>query len=282
MLGRVIRKGKEAEDTSTPKTLSIVDAVDNACAGGVTAVGAFSLTGMKRTTKEIVKHLDDFNREAFFVEMFKLYNLAMAPDVRAKNVFHPSSLLEDCPRKLTYDLLKTPPSDITYRGVTGGLQRIFDVGTWYHLYLQNILYKIGLLENSEVPVVNKDRFINGKADGLFKFEVFGAKTVLEIKSMNSFMYSKAIFRPFKKHEAQASLYAKELGATMVLYLYINKDTSEMKEFLMPLHEEMLGQQYTKIDKVVEHVKAKTLPPRTCADKVCDKALACPFRTLCFK
>lgn len=281
-LGRILRG--ISDEKSSDKKVSVVDAINKACVGGVTSAGAFSVLGIKRKLKECLKLLDadEFDRDKFFLEFFNLYNLVMAPDKRAVGVFHPSQLLDGCMRQMTYELLGTAPTDKKLKTYGPEIQRIFDVGTWYHIYMQAILYNIGWLEQAEVPVINKEKFLNGKADGVFKVEIFGEKVVLEIKTMNNWNFSKAIFKPFKKHEFQASLYARELGAKKVLYLYINKDTSEIREFLEPINEEQLAIADKKMGKVISHVEAETLPARSCADKFCDNAMACPFASLCFK
>lgn len=281
-LGKILRGISEKETTG--KTVSITSAINEACSSGVTSAGAFSMIGIKRKLKSLLSLLDtdEFNRDMFFSEVNDLYSLIMAPDKRAKGVFHPSQLLDGCPRQMTYELSGTEPSDKTTRPIGAELQRTFDVGTWYHIYMQNILYRIGYLEQAEVPVINKKRYINGKADGVFKESVFGEKVVLEIKTMNNWNFTKAIFKPFKKHEFQASLYARELGAKKVLYLYINKDTSEIRDFLMPINEEQLAIADAKMDSVIHCVESKTVPTRICKDKFCDNALACPYASLCFK
>lgn len=280
-LGRILRGISEKE---TSDKVSIVDSINKACAGGITSAGAFSVIGIKRQLKTLLHLLeaDEFDRDSFFSEFNILYSLVMAPDKRAKGVFHPSQLLDGCMRQMTYDLMRIEPTDKIARPIGAELQRTFDVGTWYHIYMQCILYRIGYLEQAEVPVVNKEKYLNGKADGVFKKEVFGEKVVLEIKTMNNWNFTKAVFKPFKKHEFQASLYARELGAKKVLYLYINKDTSEIREFLMPINEEQLAIADKKMNEVISNVEAKTLPKRTCTDKFCDNALACPFASLCFK
>lgn len=263
--------------------VSVVRKINEACSQGFTESGAFSVRMLRKELsrmQEIVS-ADEFNRDEFFAEFQRFYSIVMAPDKRAKGVFHPSQLLGGCLRSMAYDLMGTEPSDMPKRP-GGELQRTFDVGTWYHVYMQNILYGIGLLEAAEVPVVNAEKYLNGKADGVFKKEVYGEKVVLEIKTMNNWNYTKATFRPFKKHEFQASLYARELGAKKVLYLYINKDTSEIKEFLMPVNEEQLAEADKKMQKVIDHVKKGILPPRTCEERYCENAVSCPFATLCFK
>lgn len=277
---------KSVEDTSTEKKrVSIAEAINDACASGVTEAGAFSIVGIRRKLKDLISFIDDeqFSRDDFFSEFMRLYSLVMAPDKRAVGVFHPSQLLDGCERQMAFDLKGLAPTDKVVRNIGGALQRTFDVGTWYHIYMQSILYRIGLLEQAEVPVINRERFINGKADGVFKEEVFGEKVVLEIKTMNNWSFSKAAFKPFKKHEFQASLYARELGAKKVLYLYINKDTSEIRDFLMPINEEQLAVADKKMNEVIEYVKGESaIPKRICSDVLCDNALNCPFATLCFE
>lgn len=284
-LGRIL-KGISDKESETERKSVIAD-IDKACSDGLTMMGSFSMKNIKLQLKNLLYLMDedeDFNRDMFFVEFQKLYSLVMAPDKRAEGVFHPSQLLQGCARQMAYDIMGTTPSDKVRRKTGAALQRTFDVGTWYHIYMQNLLYQLGLLEAAEVPVVNKERFLNGKADGVFKKEVFGEKVVLEIKTMNTWNYGKAVFRPFKKHEFQASLYARELGAKKVLYLYINKDTSEIKDFLMPINEEELAEADKKMNKVIDAVKGGSLPdrPSACDDRLCELAIDCPFASLCFK
>lgn len=284
-LGRIL-KGISDKESETERK-SVVADIDKACSEGLTMTGFFSMKSIKLQLKNLlylIDEADDFNREMFFVEFHKLYSLVMAPDKRAEGVFHPSQLLQGCARQMAYDITGTKPSDKVRRRTGAALQRTFDVGTWYHIYMQNLLYQLGLLEGSEVPVVNKERYLNGKADGVFKKEVFGERVVLEIKTMNTWNYGKAVFKPFKKHEFQASLYARELGIKKVLYLYINKDTSEIKDFLMPINEEELAEADKKMDKVINAVKSGTVPdrPSACSDRLCDLAIDCPFASLCFK
>lgn len=280
-LGKVLHNLESG--SATDKRVSVVPDIDNACANGITATHSFSIREIKKSLKNLIAMSDDIDRGEFFPAFFRLYNAVMAPAVRAKGVFHPSQLLTGCKRQMCYDLLGTEPTDkIVTRGISGSLQRIFDVGTWYHVYTQNILYQIGLLKQAEVPVVNKERYICGSADGVFKKEVFGEEVILEIKTMNDLFYKRAIFKPFKKHEFQASIYARELGIKKVLYLYINKNTSEYKDFLMPINEEQLKEADKIMDKVIDSVKDNKVLPRECKDKFCDAALSCPFVSLCFK
>ena len=279
-LGAIL-KGLDAKSSGK---VSIVREIDKACADGITDAGIFSVPNVRKAIIPLnaILTAEEFDRDKFFVEFNKFYATVMAPARRAKGVFHPSQLLDGCERQMYYDLTGTPTSDTPPRGIDGKLQRIFDIGTWHHLYIQSILYQLGLLEQAEVPVVNKERYISGSADGVFKESVFGEKVVLEIKTMNDYQWKKAVFKPFDHHEFQASIYARELGAKKILYLYINKNTSEIKEFLVPVNEDQIELADRKMNRVIKAVKSKTIPERTCGDRFCDVASTCAWATLCFK
>ena len=152
-IGRLLRK--TIKGSSDEKPLSISDKINSACVNGVTSASIFSVLGIRRKIKKLLGITEDFNRDIFFMEFMDFYMTVMAPDKRAEGVFPPSQLLDGCPRLMYYDLCRLPPSDVRVSTITGELQRTFDVGTWYHVYMQAILYKIGLLEQAEVPVVNK-------------------------------------------------------------------------------------------------------------------------------
>ena len=98
MARRISSLAKILKGTSdeVEKKFSISDEINKACADGITAVGAFSLIGIKRQLKAMLSELDkdDFNRDDFFSAFNTLYSLVMAPDKRAKGVFHPSQLLK--------------------------------------------------------------------------------------------------------------------------------------------------------------------------------------------
>lgn len=281
------RKIKGIRDLLHPikgKRKSIVKDIDDACVAGITSSGVFSIRNVKNCINDVLDTLEgDFDRDKFFIAFQNLYSVVMAPDRRARGVFHPSQLLTDCERKMIFELKGETPTDYPINTISASLQRTFDVGTWYHIYIQNILFKLGYLEGAEVPVVNPDRYLNGKADGVFKESVFGERVVLEIKTMNSWSFQKAPFRPFKHHEFQASLYARELGINKILYLYINKDTSAMRDFLLPIDMESLELADKKMNRVIHSVKSGTLLERheKCTDKLCDMALGCPFTTICY-
>ena len=102
-IGKLLRGISEKE---SPKKVSIVQALDDACASGFTESERFSVRNIRSSLKVMQSLLDaeDFNRDAFFLKFFQFYTSVMAPDGRAKGVFHPSQLLDGCVRKMCFEL----------------------------------------------------------------------------------------------------------------------------------------------------------------------------------
>lgn len=204
----------------------------------------------------------------------------LAEGERDMRKFHPSSLRHDCERQLFYFIGGTPYSDRVADGIDGRVQMIFDQGHWFHSYIQAVLHKAGILVQAEVPVVDKKRYIGGRMDGKVKWK--GEIMALEIKTMNSFRFAKGKIAPFEDNVFQNSFYADHLGIDKILFLYFNKDTSEIAVHIKPTNKTFARLANEKIDHVLESIELDKPPRRTCKSKDSEKAVTCPFRTLCFK
>ena len=196
-------------------------------------------------------------------------------------VFHPSSMMQTCRRRLFYDLSRTPYSDVANNQVSPGLQKIFDIGTLAHAYVQYLLYKAGYLTKAEVKIVSRKYSISGKGDGEVILNM--EEILLEIKTINSFGFARVKkFGPKKEHVEQATVYAKVGGYKKILFLYWNKDTSEIYEKLVEVEEEVWQEAEELMLDVKAHVKDKKEPDRACSRPTVERALNCPYRSKCFR
>ena len=198
----------------------------------------------------------------------ELYAQMMKVRPRAEHVFHPSTLEQDCPRMLWYDINKVPKTNKVYKQFTAQTFLTFDQGTWFHHYAQQKLKAAGILVKAEVRVHDADWKIDGRADGDLRIP---EKALLEIKTMGSFQFKKAIIqnKPFDYHIKQAGLYAHFLGYKYVVFLYFNKDTSEMKEFVYEVDDEVNKPLLEKMRMILDAKKPPlcTTPHKcTCAWK----------------
>jgi hypothetical protein len=216
-----------------------------------------------------------------FDDLVEEYNL---PGSRVDNYLHPSELWSGCFRALYYKVGKFPITN-TPEPPSPKSQRIFDVGTFYHRYIQRILKNAGYLKWSEVRILNVTRNITGHADGILI--LLGEDFILEIKSANmrSFDAVKKNNAPLEQHIFQASIYAKELGIKKILFLYINKNDGDMVEFLVdettPKYKALQREAYDKVDLINVAVQEKKPPDRICKLPTEDRALKCSFCNLCF-
>lgn len=223
------------------------------------------------------EHDEDKAQKLFF----DLWNSWYAERHRSTKTFHPSGLKNECERKIFYEFTEDEPSDFIPRKIDGKTQRIFDIGTFFHTYIQSVLYKMGILLQSEVPVRSRSRKLDGRADGIIMWNK--KKYVLEIKTMNSFSYAKGKLSATDSHIYQASIYADILNIDMILFVYINKDTCEITIHEVPINKKMVSLATEKMNLVLDSVKIGTAPKRECcASKTDSMANVCPYRTLCFE
>ncbi len=197
---------------------------------------------------------------------------------RSAKVIHPSSFRNDCLRQLYYQFTDAEESDVVTKKISGGLQRIFDMGTWIHVYIQVLVWQAGVLEEAEAVVRSRKKRIGGRTDGIIKWE--GERMVLEIKSIGSRGYPTIITKPKDDHEYQASVYASELGISKICYLYFNKDTAEIKIHIRPTHAAHVKNANEKIEELNYSIAKKVAPTKICRDFKSEAAKTCPFKTLC--
>ena len=128
--------------------------------------------------------------------------------------------------------------------------------------------------------------VTGQCDGILFLD--GRWFVLEIKSSNDQAFR---FRKKVKHEhlRQAQIYANlgfvdfpEVEPEGIVFLYVNKNTSEEKEFIVPRDTKMIEDVLQGLDTYARAVKTKSLPPRQCVRLNCKRANACPVKAHCFK
>lgn len=210
---------------------------------------------------------------------FNLWFSFFADHKRSKGTIHPSQLRGSCERMQVYELLHTPEDEGYVRDVAPRTQRIFDIGTFVHLYLQTLLYNAGVLIQSEASVNDPDTKVNGKADGILLIDAI--KMLLEIKTITQAMWGLVKNMPLPKHIFQATIYAKELGIDKICFLYVNKDTLEIKEHIIDVRENDKRVIDEKVAFLNHSADNNELPDRICCDAKDPNGKWCPYKEVCF-
>lgn len=251
------------------------------------------LTGSEMTDKQ---------KKAF---LLTFYRLAFAQESRGSGCFHPSEISTEtilCHRKMYYQKGRVK-KDPTYVPFTADnrMQRLCDLGTMKHLYVQENLDRLGILIEMESPVEDEAIGILGKADGEIKFcgeddlgIFYDEDMLLEVKTINEYGF-KALRKPKPEHVRQASLYGGVLKYNKICFLYYNKNTSEHKVFVAPVDQEYfedfciiakgivdLYNSNKRLARSTDIDMHTNIPKRACSSITVQRAMECQFRDTCFK
>lgn len=260
-------------------------------------LGGLTLEKLRETYKDADLSIRE-QRQAMLADLFRA--LFVESNDRAEGVFHPSEIAREsslCVRRLYYGIAQIP-KDASFIPLGGAhdnkLQRIFDLGTMLHWYIQINLLVHGYLIDFEVPTVSKKYLIKGKADGIVENVPElpkGEKAILEIKSINDngFNYLKG---PKKDHINQASIYASTIGIKYIFFVYYNKNNSEIKYYLVPVNTKFVEKFHgialdvkntykTNKFKNGTDVKKHKIDGKVCQTMNSKLAMECPFAEFCF-
>jgi CRISPR/Cas system-associated exonuclease Cas4 (RecB family) len=201
---------------------------------------------------------------------------------------HPSGISTDCLRKLWYSAVGAEES----RAVDAELQVTFDIGHSVHGILQSYGER-GAWGPEYVPEVDVSGppladtlMIEGHADADTVMTVdagpdrplYEVGVVHEYKTIKTEQYAK-LTGPKPEHKQQATVYAAALDRPLVAYLYVNKNDSSMRDFVVQFDKSLWESVAAKCRAVVEHVRNGTEPRGSpgfgCSQ--CPYAHACPDR-----
>ena len=155
-----------------------------------------------------------------------------------------------------------------------------------HLYIQMNLKNAGLISDFEAPI---NKIFTGFTDGIMYYK--DRQCVLEIKTMNTFQFKK-LTAPLHDHVNQATIYAKTLGIDWILFIYYDKNGSDMKHYLVKADTNWFNRLVKRVKEVsslrlknnFKHGKGITkheLPERACKARHTEKAMKCPFVNTCY-
>ena len=243
-------------------------------------------------------------------------------DGKISRIWRPSQLEKvcqaGCVRKLVFAHLDAEHEEGSF-DVDAKLRRIFDNGSGVHERLQQYLAELEEFTKSEVSLqgvwkcknchkvfgeskfvgkpkicsdCNHDRFkykeapfgidslnIQGTADGIIKWgkDVF----LLEIKSMNSHVFDRTVKVP-DYYLPQVNMYMKGHGVGKCLFWCENKNTQEIKEFIVSYDPKVIESHLKLVKEANKYINKKIVPQ-------CNKCTirhgleyckTCEFKTIC--
>lgn len=130
----------------------------------------------------------------------------------------------------------------------------------------------------ETKLYHKTLNMSFLCDGIIKY--MGKYYILELKTENANkFYNRESVNP--DHFNQGTAYSIALGIDDVLFVYINRDTSDMKSFMFTPSDEMKQDLVGLISNCDSYIKKLKIPPKplNISKKACEY---CAFKTQCRK
>jgi len=154
--------------------------------------------------------------------------------------------------------------------------RMFDHGDYIQMQILNSLFSLGIVRASEIKIPPQE-LVSGRADAIVTLD--NELYVVDFKSMNSMIF-KNLTQPKEENINQIQLYLHFFKIPKGILLYVNKDTLELKDFLVnynpttarSLLKELAGLK-VKIDKNIVPDRIPSYPD----DWQCKY---CQFREVC--
>lgn len=196
----------------------------------------------------------------------------------SERLFHPSAL-GACLRAIWFSHFHAPKQG---RGKEDALRSwmIFDIGSAFHLIVQNLCARAKVLERAEVAIVDRKLKIIGHCDGIVKID--GVRYALEIKTINSRGFLELRKSAKDAHLRQLHAYMKALGLEWGIFLYYNKDTSEVKEIVVPFDQAFYVKYVEgRINSYFSHVTRLKVPEREGLSPDRAPCSYCDFQDLCY-
>lgn len=193
--------------------------------------------------------------------------------------FHPSQL-GACLRQMWYGVKGAPSNSKPTADELLKRHIVFEMGTYIHVLFQNLCERAGVLECREKTVNSRLHKLLGHADGILKIE--GNRYLLEIKTSNSRRFTQLTKEPQHSHRKQMMAYMKALKLDWAIIVYINKDNSATKEFVIPYDEAFYQKECAKrIEEHFDNLKQSVPPKREGLHPDQMPCSFCEFSRICF-
>lgn len=186
-----------------------------------------------------------------------------------RNIFFVSEV-DKCPIAIFYSFKKKPKAKL---GAQTHLR--FSDGDDTHKRLVRALFSIGIVGAVEIPIPENELF-GGRADAIvaIKNELY----VVEIKAVGSYKFKK-LLEADPSYIKQLQLYLYYLNIDKGIILIENKDTQELKEFVVKKDVKMIKQILGDFTALKRKILNDELPgkPKVLAKWKC---IYCSYRKMC--
>lgn len=155
-----------------------------------------------------------------------------------------------CPRQVFFKFKDYPRKEPEPR-----VMRIFDHGDYTHLRLSSVLFSLGIVRAVEVDIPPQSN-IHGRADAIIGIE--GKPYVVDFKTCSHFKFTK-MNQPQPDNAKQLQLYLHYFKIPQGILLYEDKNTQEIKEFVVDYDKESAQDILNKFEKLKQQIENDEIP-----------------------
>lgn len=176
-----------------------------------------------------------------------------------------------CPRAIFFKFKNVPREKMAPE-----VLRMFDHGDYIQMQILSNLFSLGIVRAAEVKIPPQG-LISGRADAIITLgnELY----VVDFKSMNSLVF-RNLQGPKEDNVNQIQLYLHFFKIPRGILLYINKDTLELKEFLIEYNPVLAQKLLKDLTDLKARIDSNIVPSRISGWPEDWQCQYCQFREIC--
>ena len=160
--------------------------------------------------------------------------------------------------------------------MTPDILRMFDHGDYVQMQMLSSLFSLGIVRASEIRIPPQE-LISGRADAIIT--VNNDLYVIDFKSMNSMIFAK-LTQPKEENVNQIQLYLHYFKIPKGILLYVNKNTLQLKEFILDYNPILAKKLLSGLTELKEEIDANIIPERLTDYPDNWQCRYCQFKDIC--
>jgi len=176
-----------------------------------------------------------------------------------------------CPRSIFFKFKNAPAKDLTPE-----ILRLLDHGDYIQMHILSNLFSLGIVRASEVKIPPHN-IISGRADAIVTLD--NELYVIDVKGINSNSF-RALEEPKTDNVNQIQLYLHFFKIQKGILLYVNKNTLELKEFLIPYSEDYCKKLIDDLVVLKAKIDKNVIPARIDEYPQDYQCRFCQFKEVC--
>ncbi len=176
-----------------------------------------------------------------------------------------------CGRAIFFKFKNVPREKMTPQ-----VLRMFDHGDYVQMQMLSTLFSLGIVRASEIRIPPQE-LISGRADAIITLN--NDLYVVDFKSMNSMIFAK-LTEAKEENINQIQLYLHYFKIPKGILLYVNKNTLELKEFLVEYNPALAKNLLANLAELKKEIDTNIVPERLTDYPDNWQCKYCQFKDIC--